>query len=99
MNIVLPSLNTNDINKLVSSHKNDLEELAKLLNRYDELVIKKDLTKEELIEKERIFNHEIDIKMRSFITSTTGFLTVNQARSSICKLARIVCNSKNKNIN
>ncbi len=99
MNIVLPSLNTNDINKLVSSHKNDLEELAKLLNRYDELVIKKDLTKEELIEKERIFNHEIDIKMRSFITSTSGFLTVNQARSSICKLARIVCNSKNKNIN
>lgn len=99
MNIVLPSLNTNDINKLVSSHKNDLEELAKLLNRYDELVIKKDLTKEELIEKERIFNHEIDIKMRSFITSTSGFLTVNQARSSICKLARIVCNSKNKNFN
>ncbi len=99
MNIVLPSLNTNDINKLVSSHKNDLEELAKLLNRYDELVIKKNLTKEELIEKERIFNHEIDIKMRSFITSTSGFLTVNQARSSICKLARIVCNSKNKNIN
>ncbi len=97
MNIVLPSLNSKDINKLVSSHRNDLEELAKLLNRYDELVIKKDLTKEEQMEKERIFNHSIDIKMRSFIKSTPGFLTVNQARSSICKLARIVCNSKNEN--
>jgi len=96
MSIVLPSLNTKDINKLVNHHKNDLEDLAKLLNRYDELVMKKDLTRAEIIEKERIFNHEIDIKMRSFIGSTSGFLTVNQARSSICKLARIVCNSKDE---
>lgn len=83
-------LHKDDIDKLIVNQKSELIELGKMLYRLDELIMKKYLTSSETKEKEQLFNHEINIYMRRFAQSTHGFLTVNKARTALCRLAREV---------
>ncbi len=76
-----------------SSYRRVLLEVAAMLFRLEALIVKTaPLTKEERLEKERISNIDLDLKMKELIPAYHGFLDTNfdgnQARQSLFKLAR-----------
>jgi hypothetical protein len=89
------SIADNARDRMLNHHRRVLLELAAMLFRLEALIIKTTpLTKEERLEKERISNIDLDMKMKELIPVYHGFLDTktegNKARQSLFKLARYV---------